>query len=317
VFNYFLPVGKKITYHEYFNRFKADHIFFNLASGDEIASDVSDLMVFIQQTSIPFSVFYHSLSKEKYLTEQISANFRYLLDKSKNNFFTSQIQIELLQEQLNCIINNARIVNHPLRKINDVSDSVSTNVLQMCIIGSLVNRWKGQDTVISILAKVKWRHRNWHLNIYGDGPDREEIEKLIAVNELSVKVTLHNHNESINDIFKANDLVLIPSKQDSGPIVLFESMLAGRPVVGSFIGAIPDYIKLGENGVLAKGTDEISFENAMEFAWQNKDKWNMWGKKAREKILLEYDFNSTSTLLKLITTDNIILPKSRPKLVVS
>lgn len=303
VFNLFLPTGKKITYHEYFNRFQADHIFFNLAGGDEIATDTSDLMIFIEQTSIPYSVFYHSLSKEKYLTEKIAANFKYQLSKAKNNFFTSQMQIDLLQNQLDCKIKNARIVNHPLREIKEVSASVSENVIHFCIIGSLVNRWKGQDTVIRILSKEKWRHLNWHLNIYGDGPDKDELEKLIAAYNLTAKVTMHRHTDSINELFEANDLILIPSKQDSGPIVLFEAMLAGKPVVGSYMGAMPDYIVTGVNGVLADDTGEISFENAMQTAWEQKGKWKEWGQHAKELMKNRYDFNAPQTLLHYITAD--------------
>jgi glycosyltransferase involved in cell wall biosynthesis len=301
VFNFFLPFGKKMTYHDYFNRFKADHIFFNLAGGDEIVSDSTDLMLFIEQTSIPYSIFYHSLSTEKYLTEKSASNFKFLLNKATNNFFTSQMQIDLLQEQLDCKIKNARLLNHPLREIKDASASVSKDTVHFCIIGSLVRRWKGQDTVIRILSKEQWCHLNWHLNIYGNGPDKDELEELIASKNLTHKVTITQHTDDINVLFEENDLVLIPSKQDSGPIVLFEAMLAGKPVVGSFMGAMTEYLITEVNGVLAHGTDEISFEIAMHVAWEQKEHWKDWGKRARELMKQRYDFNAAQTLIHLIT----------------
>ena len=298
LFNRFLPSGKKYTYHDYLKTFKPDHILFNLAGGDEIATDTKDLMVFVQQTKIPFSVFYHSLSEQNYLSETIAENFIFVLQKAHYNFFTSQMQINLLQQHLGCSIDNARIINHPLRNIKvPAATRVDKVVYNLCIIGSLVTRWKGQDMVIRILAKDHWRSLNWHLNIYGDGADKEALLNLISEKKLTDKVTLHGHTEDVNNIFAENDMILIPSRQDSGPIVLFEAMLAAKPVVGTYMGAMPDYITNYTTGVLAKDTTENEFENALEAAWNYRYQWEEWGKAGREKLLSSYDFEPHKTLL--------------------
>jgi len=300
--NNFLPSGKKSTYHEYLNRFKPDHILFNLAGGDEIATDTMDLMVFVKQTKIPFSVFYHSLSEQNYLSETIAENFIFVLQKAHYNFFTSQMQINLLQQHLGCSIDNARIINHPLRNIKvPAATRVDKVVYNLCIIGSLVTRWKGQDMVIRILAKDHWRSLNWHLNIYGDGADKEALLNLISEKKLTDKVTLHGHTEDVNNIFAENDMILIPSRQDSGPIVLFEAMLAAKPVVGTNMGAMPEYIQTGINGVLSKSTSEDAFEEAMQIAWDQKEQWVAWGRNAFDYLPEHYDFGPAQTLLNLIT----------------
>ena len=299
--NIFLSSSNKITYHEYLNKFNADHIFFNLAGGDEIAVDTNDLFLFIKQTSIPFSVFYHSLSTEKYLNKDESSNFRYVLSKSSNNFFTSQMQIDLLQNQLDCKIKNVSILNHPLREIFHEHNLEANQSVNFAIIGSLTKRWKGQDIVINILSKEKWRNLKFVLNVYGDGPDKEDLIDLIRNNGLQNKVRIHEYVEDINKIFYENDIILIPSRQDSGPIVLFEAMLAGKTIVGSFMGAIPDYIKTGYNGVLSLGCDEEAFEFALDFTLKNKKKWSKWGLNARNHLLQNYDFNAAQSLLNKIT----------------
>lgn len=301
ILNFLLPIGNKSTYHDYFIKFESDHIFFNLAGGDEIATDTNDLMLFIRQTTIPYSIFIHSLSTKKYLNDEIKNDFKFILNKAKYIFFTSKMQIDLLEWQLGVVIDKAKVINHPLRELAESHEISRGKDVNFAIIGSLVTRWKGQDTVIRILSKENWRHLNWHLNIYGDGPDGIDLEQMIEEHHLSSKVTLFRHTESINELFDANDLILIPSKQDSGPIVLFEAMFAGKPVVGSFMGAMPEYIVSGLNGVLADSTDEISFEIAMWRAWQQREKWNEWGMKGRELINERYDFNAAQTLLHFIT----------------
>jgi glycosyltransferase involved in cell wall biosynthesis len=298
LFNIFLISAKKYTYHDYLNRFRADHILFNLAGGDEIAADTTDLMVFVEQTKIPFSVFYHSLSTENYLSGTIAENFRFVLKKANYNFFTSQMQINLLQQQLQCSIDKAIIVNHPVREPSLISKSnVDKDIFNFCIVGSLVTRWKGQDMVIRILSKKHWRYLNWQLNIYGEGEDKEALLNLINEKKLTDKVTLHGYTDDVNYLFAKNDIVLIPSIQDSGPIVLFEAMLATKPVVGTFMGAMPDYITNYKTGVLAKDITENEFEIALEAAWKYRCKWEEWGKAARTKILTSYDFEPHKTLL--------------------
>ncbi len=300
--NFFLQVGNKSTYHDYFIQFESDQIFFNLAGGDEIATD-ADLMLFVRQTTTPYSIFIHSLSTERYFNDEIKNNFKFVLDKAEYIFFTSKMQIDLLEWQLGIVIDNAKVINHPIRELTNSCKVRHRKDLNLAIIGSLVTRWKGQDSVIRILSKENWCHLNWHLNIYGDGPDRNDLEQMIKTHRLSSKVTLLGHTDSINELFDENDLILIPSKQDSGPIVLFEAMFAGKPVVGSFMGAMPEYIVSGLNGVLADATDEISFEIAMWRAWQQREKWNEWGMKGRELIYQRYDLNAVQTLLHFISKE--------------
>lgn len=300
LFNIFLPSGNKYTYCNVLHEFKPDHIFFNLAGGYEIAYDSTDLMVFVKQTKIAFSVFYHSISVNHEFDEITRANFQYVINKSKCSFFTTKWQSNEFERQLFIPISNAIVLHHPLREIHEKKlFKLKNREAQLCIIGSLVNRWKGQDIAIRCLSKHQ--EKNWHLNIYGDGEDYSILTQLVNSLGLNDRITFHGFENDINKIFLINDLVIIPSRIDSGPIVMFESMLAGLPVVGSNLGAMHDFIVNGDNGVLATGIDEATFDLALEFALLNRDKWQEWGENSRKKMIAEYDFNSSKTLLSIIT----------------
>lgn len=299
IINKFRAATNKATYHDYLIDFNADCILFNLSGGDEIAQDSTDLMIFIRQTQIPYSVFYHSLSIKVSYNDNIKSDFRFLLNKAANNYFTSNMQIGLLEEQLQYRINKVSIVNHPLRSLHGFPLALNEqDGIHFCIIGSLVNRWKGQDIILKILAKDKWLKRNWLLNIYGEGEDELILKEIAKESGISERVIFHGFASDIETVFKENNLVLIPSIQDSGPIVLFEAMLAARPVVGSFMGAMPDYIITEETGVLAKGTSKNNFEEALEIAWINQDKWEEWGMNGKKLLLSKYDFQAVQTLFK-------------------
>jgi len=301
IINKFRAATNKATYHDYLFDFKADRILFNLSGGDEIAQDSTDLMVFIKQAKIPFSVFYHSLCVEARHTDNVADNFRILFGKAANNFFTSKMQIDLMEKQMQYSFTNASIVHHPLRTIREFPLSLNKHDrIQFCVIGSLVCRWKGHVIVLKNLAKEKWLNRNWVLNIYGTGEDELVLKDMAKQSGISDRVTFHGFTDDIELVFRENHLVLIPSTQDSGPIVLFEAMLASRPVVGSYMGAMPDYIETEKTGVLAKGISEDDFQEALETAWIYRDKWDTWGRNGKKLLEIKYDFSPEKTILKTI-----------------
>jgi glycosyltransferase involved in cell wall biosynthesis len=301
IMNFFLLKNKKSTYHDYLLEFQPSHILFNLAGGDEIATDHNDLMVFIRQIKIPFSVFYHSFSMDNEYPVKVKNNFTELVEKACNNFFTSEMQRNVLSNQIDTVIPNAFIINHPIRKISPTPDTLQKDeISKMCIVGNLVCRWKGQDMVLNILAKEKWKQRKWELHIFGKGEDEQKLKEKVEKAGLTNRVHFHGYINNIQEMFNKNDLILIPSRQDSGPIVLFEAMLAAKPVVGTYMGAMPEYLKTGFNGVLAVATNEASYEEAMQKAWNQKEQWGEWGRNGHCFLRQNYDFFPAQTLLNLI-----------------
>lgn len=52
--------------------------------------------------------------------------------------------------------------------------------------------------------------------------------------------------------FSAADVFVIPSLMDNLPNTVMESLMCGTPVIGFPIGGIPDMVKDGKNGLIAK-----------------------------------------------------------------
>jgi glycosyltransferase involved in cell wall biosynthesis len=54
-------------------------------------------------------------------------------------------------------------------------------------------------------------------------------------------------------------VIVVPSMVDGMPLVVLESLAAGRPVVASRVGAIPEVIRHGFNGFLCDSGDAEQF----------------------------------------------------------
>lgn len=299
--NIFLPEGRKVTYHDPVQDFKPDHIVFSLAGGDEIAADPADLMMFVRQLKVPFTVIHHSMTIGHVYPLATKHRFGEVFNKARHCLFTSRFQLELYRAQTGHPILNGRIVSQPLPVIRHTALADVSGTIRFALIGSLITRWKGQDMVLSILCGEKWVARDWQLDIYGSGADEGGLRTQVESSVIRDRVHFQGYQDDLSDVYASHHLILIPSRQDTGPIVLFEAMLAGRPVVGTPMGAMPDFIEDGRTGVLASGLDETAFADAMERAWQSSECWSEWGTKARKHILESYDFHPDRTLLELIS----------------
>ena len=85
------------------------------------------------------------------------------------------------------------------------------------------------------------------LDVYGEGPDRANIEAAAAG---MTNVRLHGHTARERALATAGVLVL-PSEAEGFGLALIEAMAAGVPVVGADVPGIRDVIRHGETGLLA------------------------------------------------------------------
>jgi glycosyltransferase involved in cell wall biosynthesis len=222
--------------------------------------------------------------------------------KAKANLFTSRLQLEWLEHQIASAIPAASIIHHPLNTgTGDLPAFPPMDTIQFAVIGSLVCHWKGQDILLKLLSAPQWQDRKWVLNIYGDGEDRFYLEQLAARYRVADRVVFHGHAKDVARVWERNHILLVPSRQDSGPLVCYEAMYFARPVVGSYMGVMPEFIRDGETGVLAKGLDERDFDEALEAAWANRRQWIAWGANGRRYLDAQYDFDAAHTLLSLLT----------------
>lgn len=102
---------------------------------------------------------------------------------------------------------------------------------QLLIAGRLVPQ---KDVALAVEAfAIAAGHRDLHLTIAGDGPDRAAIEAQVARLGLARKVQFLGHVADLDRAFEAADLLLLTSRFEGTPAVVFEALAAGVPVVST------------------------------------------------------------------------------------
>ena len=89
------------------------------------------------------------------------------------------------------------------------------------------------------------------------------------------------------------DILVVPSRNDGRPLIIHEMQARGRVVVASAVGAIPELIEDGVNGVLCRPDDVAAFCTAiMRFSADAKLRIRL-GEEARRRVRHQGDWNSS------------------------
>ena len=89
-----------------------------------------------------------------------------------------------------------------------------------------------------------------HLDVYGEGSQRQRLEKQIADLDLAKIVTLHGAITDPQSALAGADVLVLPSEAEGFGLVLIEAMAAGVPVVATEAPGIRDVVKNEETGLL-------------------------------------------------------------------
>lgn len=145
---------------------------------------------------------------------------------------------------------------------------------------------KGYDILIEIWKKVFEKHRDWILEIYGEGSLRKELEEKIKRLGLKNSLLLKGAVSNIQERYLESSIYVMTSRYEGLGMVLIEAMACGLPLVSFDCPCGPkDVITDKEDGYICKfGNIEEMAKKICDLI-ENEEKRKKFGKKARENSL--------------------------------
>jgi len=147
------------------------------------------------------------------------------------------------------------LVNHglPKNKVTSIPNFLPVAEIEFTghdyflYVGRLSSE-KGVDILLDAFKRLKIGK----LIIAGDGPKREQLEKkALDMNIKNVEFVGHQSPESIIRLLAGCLAVILPSIcWENFPYSVIEAMAAGKPVIGSRTGGIPEQIEHGKSGLI-------------------------------------------------------------------
>jgi glycosyltransferase involved in cell wall biosynthesis len=129
--------------------------------------------------------------------------------------------------------------------------------------------------------------------IVGDGEERARVEALVGQLGLEEHVLLTGARTDVPDVLAALDVAVLSSDYEGIPLSLLEFMDAGKPIVATHVGGVPEVIEDGVHGVLVPPRNEAALAAAVGRLLRDPDAARDMGARARERCRREFSLNRT------------------------
>jgi glycosyltransferase involved in cell wall biosynthesis len=145
---------------------------------------------------------------------------------------------------------------------------------------------KGVEHLIRAIVQLK----DQRLIIVGNGPDEPRLRRLVDDLDLNnVRFLGPLWGSALQPILEHATCVVVPSYwHENSPMVIYQSFAAGKPVIGSQRGGIPDLIDHDINGLLFEAGDVAELVQCMHTIAAEPQKQEHYSRQARLKAEREY-----------------------------
>lgn len=132
---------------------------------------------------------------------------------------------------------------------------------RLLLIPAVLREGKGHEHLFDAVRALRERV-DVQLLVAGSGEREAALRSQAA--DLAGRVVFLGHRDDIPLLMAACDLVVLPSLFEALPTALMEAAAAGRPVVASEVGGVPEIVEHGKTGLLVPPGDPAALADAIE-----------------------------------------------------
>lgn len=264
-----------------------------------------DLREFLLSGQYAYCLTCHLYQDPIKLSEHNRSLLVRLFEGARRVFTISNQQAGVLQRQLAVPLPNNVVVQNPLNTPAEWPlpfPAIEKQLVRFAVVASLDVDRKGQDTLFEALSSQKWMARCWELNLYGEGPDKDYLQRLARYYRIQDRVNFRGYVADSSAIWSVNHVLVLSSRIESGPMVLPEAMLSGRPVVATPVGMVSEWIREGVTGFIAEASSPQALDASLEKCWNKQDQWNVIGEAATIAARQRVKADPVGDFLTLITS---------------
>jgi glycosyltransferase involved in cell wall biosynthesis len=122
---------------------------------------------------------------------------------------------------------------------------------------------KGPDVFVDAFDRAAREETRLRAVMVGDGPLLEPTRRRVEALASATRLRLPGFRRDLAAIYRAIDVLAIPSRSEGMPTVMIEAMLMGVPVISTRVGAAPDVLTDGVTGLIVPPEDPAALGEAM------------------------------------------------------
>ena len=172
-------------------------------------------------------------------------------------------------------------------------------------ITARLDRFKGHDDLIDVLPRLVEYRPDLHLLFVGGGDHRRQLETRISKGPFSHRVVFTGMVPlaQVPALYRAMDVLILPSYQEGQPRTLVEALLCGCPIIGYDIGGIGEICIDGKTGRLVSVGDKSALAEAIMWMLDHPHECSQLVEGGQEHVRRHFSLASMVCKLEQIYTD--------------
>lgn len=170
-----------------------------------------------------------------------------------NTFLTRNIQVLIYGEWEGQTKNSKSFftATYSKKEMESVRIPSKINSFQFVFVGTLV---KGKNPLyaIKLVEKLKELGHAVSLKVYGEGVERNDLEKYSSSHNLDSFISLegNKNREEVKQAYQDSDFVVLPSDSEGWPKAIAEGMFWGCIPIAAPVSCVPYMLDFGKRGLL-------------------------------------------------------------------
>jgi glycosyltransferase involved in cell wall biosynthesis len=142
---------------------------------------------------------------------------------------------------------------------NGAADLPDSRGRPMVLTVARLDAQKGHTVLLEAISRIP----EATFVLAGDGPERATLEAKVRASGIADRIVFLGHRTDIPRLLGRCDLFVLPSLYEGFPLAIQEAMAAGRPVIASAVGGVPEAVRDGVTGLLVPPSDPAALADAI------------------------------------------------------
>lgn len=268
------------------------------------AARIRHILATVHSVVVPTSRFPLGASIKRLLSKVLFPNVeKFICDSKKSrdefcaNYAISATRVDVVYP----LIDTSAIINTPssMGALKRKELGLDGNIPVVGVVSRLV-RDKGIGTLIDSVPLIRQRIPDVKLVIVGDGPLMKSLKEQVRGLKLQDRVLFTGFRDDLENVFQAFDVFAMASLHESFPLSILEAMAAGKPVVTTGVGGIPEIVKDGVSGLIVKPDDPASLADAVVSILSDRQRAKRMGEVSKDIVQKNFTLQGAVDKIDLI-----------------
>lgn len=151
---------------------------------------------------------------------------------------------------------------------------------------------KGPEVFVRAALLLHQRLPHLHFVMVGDGPQRAQIEALVSQCGLAEHLRISGVLDDMAPAYQELDVMVSTSHSEAMPLAVMEAMASGLPVVGTWVGGVPELVEHGRTGWMVSPGNFEGTAQQVALLIEHPDQARQMGALARERAVACFDLDT-------------------------